>query len=147
MQKKLHLLPYRFQAVGWTVALLSSAVIIGGMLFVKKPFFQNDYAIVGLIFLIIGVFIVGFSREKLEDEFTMHLRVSSAMTSMLVIFGLWLVTKLATPFLARLVKSDFFINIHLIISFLTSFVAVFVLYLALFKIRLASIDRKSAYEE
>ena len=87
------------------------------------------------------------SREKVEDEFTLHLQVSSAMTSLLVVFCLWILKTVASVFLVRLLPLEVFGPIQIALNCLTGFVAIFVLYLALFKIRLAIFNKESAYEE
>lgn len=145
--KKLYLLPHRFQLVGWIMAAAAALCVASALLLTKTPFLESLPAILGTVFLVIGLFVVGFSREKTEDEFTLHLRVSSAVTSLLVVFGFWILKTVASVFLVRLLPLEVFGPIQTALNCLTGFVAIFVLYLALFKIRLAIFNKESAYEE
>ena len=145
--KKLYLLPHRFQLVGWIVAAAAAVCVAGALLLSKVPYLESLPAILGTVFLVAGLFLVGFSREEVEDEFTLHLRVSSAVTALLVVFGLWILKTVASVFLVRLLPLEVLGPLQIALNFLTGFVAIFVLYLALFKIRLAFFNKQSAYEE
>ena len=145
--KKLFLLPHCFQLVGWIVAALAAVCVVCALLLAKTPYLENAPAIIGTVLLVAGLFLVGFSREKVEDEFTLHLRVSSALTALLVVFVLWMLKTVSSVILVRLLPMEMFGRIQIALNFLTGFVAVFVLYLVLFKIRLARFNTKSAYEE
>ena len=91
------------------------------------------------------------SREKVEDEFTLHLRVSSALTSLLVVFVLWILKSIANVFLVRLLPMEVFGEVfgpvQIVLNFLTGFVAIFVIYLTMFKIRLARFNQKEGTHE
>ena len=145
--KKLFLLPHCFQLVGWIVAALAAVCVVCALLLAKTPYLENAPAIIGTVLLVAGLFLVGFSREKTEDEFTLHLRVSSALTALLVVFFLWILNTIVTVFLVRFLPLEVFGPIEIALDCLTGFVAVFVLYLVLFKIRMAHFNKKSAYEE
>ena len=147
LEKKVFLLPHRFQLLGWIVSAAAAVCVAGALLLTKTPYLENLPAILGTVSLVAGLFLVGFSREKTEDEFTLHLRVSSAVTALLIVFGLWILKTVASVILARLLPLEVFGPIQIFLNFLTGFVAIFVLYLALFKIRLAIFNKKSAYEE
>ena len=90
-KKKFFLLPYPCKIAGIVISL------IGILLFVVFCFLKHDdmnfmsYLIRSLFVLYVGVYLIGFSREKREDEFTLYLRTNSALISMLVIFGLKIV--------------------------------------------------------
>lgn len=146
-QKKMYLLPNRFQLVGWIIAAAAAAVVVAALRLTKTPYLESLPAVLGTMCFEAGLFLVGFSREKQEDEFTLYLRVRSAMNALLIVFALWLVKMVATPFLVRLVGADSFARIAVILNWMTGYVGVFVLYLALFKIRLARYNKESAYEE
>ncbi|MBQ9477694.1 MAG: hypothetical protein IJU63_07935 [Bacteroidales bacterium] len=141
------LLPHRFQTVGWILAGVSAAGLAGALLFVHAPFSANSFALIAYLLLLVGLFVVGFSREQVEDEFTMNLRSSSVLTALLVIFGLHLVYQLALFILPRILNPSQFAEIALTASRLTGFTAVFVLYLVLFKIRLARFTQKEGTHE
>ena len=145
--KKLLLLPNCFQLVGWIVAAAAAVCLVCTLLLSKTPFLESLAAVLGTVVLVAGLFLVGFSREKTEDEFTLHLRVSSALTALLVVFVLWILKTIVIVFLVRFLPLEVFGPIHITLNCLTGFVAVFVLYLVLFKIRLAHFNKKSAYEE
>ena len=69
------------------------------------------------------------------------------MTALLVVFGLWILKTVASVILVRLLPLEVFGPLQNALYFLTGYVAIFVLYLVLFKIRLAIFNKKSAYEE
>ena len=141
------MLPNCFQLVGWIVAAAAAVCLVCTLLLSKTPFLESLPAGLGTVVLVAGLFLVGFSREKTEDEFTLHLRVSSALTALLVVFVLWMLKTVSSVILVRLLPMEMFGRIQIALNFLTGFVAVFVLYLVLFKIRLARFNTKSAYEE
>ncbi len=145
--KKLFLLPHRFQLVGWIVAAAAAVCVAGTLLLTKTPYLESLPAILGTVFLVAGLFLVGFSREEVEDEFTLHLRVSSALTSLLVLFVLWILKSIANVFLVRFLPLEVFGPIQITLNLLTGFVAIFVIYLAMFKIRLARFNQKEGTHE
>ena len=87
-QKKVFLLPYKCQVVGWFIAGAALLVMIGSFFFGLDAMLLVRFQIYGMLFLYVGCFLVGFSREKTEDEFTLYLRTSSALTALLVICAL-----------------------------------------------------------
>lgn len=149
--KKLLLLPNCFQLVGWIVAAAAAVCLVCTLLLSKTPFLESLPAVLGTVVLVAGLFLVGFSREKTEDEFTLHLRVSSALTSLLVVFVLWILKSIANVFLVRLLPMEVFGEVfgavQIVLNFLTGFVAIFVIYLAMFKIRLARFNQKEGTHE
>ena len=148
-QKKIYLLPHRCQTVGWIIA---GVAILG----ISTSFFLGldsiqliRFMIYGFLLLYLGLFLVGFSREKTEDEFTLHLRTSSALMAMFVIcalrflFNLVLSTLWAVELLGKEGHDIFkdLMNENL------SFGSVFILYLILYKIRLARYNKEVENEE
>ena len=87
-QKKVFLLPYKCQVVGWFIAGAALLVMVGTFFFGLESMLLLRFQISGIRFLYLGCFLIGFSREKTEDEFTLYLRTSSALTSLLVICAL-----------------------------------------------------------
>ena len=89
-----------------------------------------------------GLFLIGFSREKREDEFTLHLRTSSALTAMLVFFGL----KILLTFVKGFIRwKDVISNgglVENVFDELTDLSMVFFLYLIIYKIRLARFNKE-----
>jgi len=109
------LLPHKFKRIGWLILLPST---IGGLILLLtgvediplkttvfavryEPFMGTDQSfqfihtdisgtLVGILFLI-GALLVGFSREKNEDEFIEQLRLSSLLWAVLLNYTLLLV--------------------------------------------------------
>ncbi len=102
--KKNYLFPHRFRVIGWVLAIVAvAAEVIGKIWFphlkFKVPalyydgvfeFFSDDpmpqgFFVMGtsslltlvLVVLCIGMIFIGFSKEKVEDEFVSHIREQS----------------------------------------------------------------------
>ena len=148
-QKKVFLLPYKCQVVGWFIAGAALLVMIGAFFFGLDDMLLVRFQIYGLLFLYVGCLLVGFSREKTEDEFTLYLRTSSALTALLVICALR--TLLATIFvihdLSGPLEKDAHDMIKKAIDGFTGFGSVLFLYLILYKIRLGRYNKEGADEE
>ena len=148
-QKRIFLLPHRCQFIGWIIAGVSLLVMITSVLLGLESIQLVHFQLYGFLFLYLGLFLVGFSREKTEDEFTLHLRTSSALTAMLVIFALnfllWLVISmlLVTGVIGR-EGYDFVMKL---VNENTGFGTVFILYLILYKVRLARYNKEVEHEE
>ena len=146
-QKKVFLLPYRCQIAGRVIALVGLLALIASM--ILTPFQKMDsHAVIhcylySTVILFVGLYLIGFSREKQEDEFTLHLRTSSALTAMLVIFGL----KIVLAFVSGILEAKGVVSKDGIFSDFvdawTSLGTVFFLYLILYKIRLARFNKES----
>ena len=102
-----------------------------------------------MLFLYVGCFLIGFAREKTEDEFTLYLRTSSALTAMLAICALRLL--LSTVFAIFELSGPMEKGIHDVlkdaINGFTGFGSVLFLYLILYKIRLGRYNKEVADEE
>ena len=157
-RKKIWLLPYGFQVAGWIIAGVSLIFIVFGTLFSIKPPVESDVAVAGALFLFIGLFLVGLSREKQEDEFTIFLRTRSALTSVIIMFGLNFLFVIAFAALAGAasyseVVHDNVFNSQSFADFFkgfrrhTGYGDAFILYLILYKIRLAIYKRGARDEE
>ena len=146
-QKKIFLLPYRCQIVGRVLAIIGLLAWIAFM--ILTPFnVMDDHALIhchlySVAILFLGLYLIGFSREKQEDEFTLHLRTSSALTAMLVIFGL----KIVLAFVSGILEGKGIISKDGILSDVledtTDLGSVFILYLIIYKIRLARFNKES----
>lgn len=151
-QKKLFLLPYRCQVAGRVVAIIG---LLAWLVSIVLTVIHHDtdtiqifrWHLYSLLILTVGLYLIGFSREKQEDEFTLHLRTSSALTAMLVIFGLQIVLSFVSGYLEMkgLVSKDGIF--HDLVDEWTSLGRVFILYLVIYKIRLARFKKESGHEE
>ena len=141
-QKKLFLLPYRFQTVGCILAGIGLIMWIIPFLAGFESKTTIHWALYGTLVISVGLFLIGFSREKREDEFTLHLRTSSALTAMLVIFGLKiLLTDVTSYFLWKEVISKDGMVMDMVDE-VTDLGMVFFLYLIIYKIRLARFNKE-----
>ncbi len=152
------LLPYRFQVAGWIIIGLSFIIVICGTLFSIKPPVESDVVVVGASILFIGLFLIGLSREKQEDEFTIFLRTRSALTAVVIMFGLNILFVIVFSALAGAapyseVVHDNVFNSQSFADFFngfrrhTGYGDAFILYLILYKIRLAIYKRGARDEE
>ena len=146
-QKKIFLLPYRCQIIGRVIALVGllswiATMILSTFLKMDSNTLIHCYLYSTLV-LFVGLYLIGFSREKREDEFTLHLRTSSALTAMLVIFGLKIVLTFVVHYLQwkGIISKDGFASDTF--EGMTSLGSVFFLYLIIYKIRLARFNKES----
>ena len=149
-QKKVFLLPYKCQVVGWFIVGAALLAMVGSFFFIAfEDILLLRFQIYGLLFLYVGCLLVGFSREKTEDEFTLYLRTSSALTAMLAICALRLL--LSTVFAVFELSGPMEKGIHDMlkdaINGFTGFGSVLFLYLILYKIRLGRYNKEGADEE
>ena len=150
-QKKIFLLPYRCQIAGRVIAIIGLlACIASFVLTVTQRDMDSIQSFRWLLYstaiLYVGLYLIGFSREKQEDEFTLHLRTSSALTAMLVIFGLKIVLSFVSGYLEMkgiVSKDGMFSDM---VDEWTSLGAVFILYLIIYKFRLARFNMRMARE-
>ena len=101
--KKNYLFPHRFKAIGWVITGITLAATVASFVFdwnpdLKMPALYDDWTTGGhffrmaesslvtfiMIFMTIGLVLVGFSREKVEDEFVRQLRERSLVWATLV---------------------------------------------------------------
>ena len=148
-QKKVFLLPYKCQVVGWFIAGAALLVMVGSFFFGLESTLLFRFQIYGILFLYLGCFLIGFSREKTEDEFTLYLRTSSALTALLVICALrfLLHTVLAILQFSGPLEKDFHDMLKEVFDGFASFGSVLFLYLLLYKIRLSRYNKEVADEE
>lgn len=146
-KKKILLLPHRYQAVGWVVAGVALLGMIATAFFNLELMQLLRYQISGVLLLFLGLFLVGFSQEKAEDEFTIHIRTSSALASLLIIcalkilLGLLFVVLRMTEVIGE--EDNDFVKDLIDLDF----GSVFILYLILYKLRLRRYNRKAGHEE
>ncbi len=124
-------------------------VMVGSFFFGLDDMQLLHYQIYGILFLYLGCFLVGFAREKAEDEFTLYLRTSSALTALLVICALrfLLHTVLAILEFSGPLEKDFHDLLKDAFDGFASFGSVFILYLILYKIRLCRYNKEVVDEE
>ena len=151
-QKKLFLLPYRCQIAGRIIALIG---LLAWFVSLVMTAVHHDmetiqlfrWHLYSILILYVGLYLIGFSREKQEDEFTLHLRTSSALTAMLVIFGLKIILSFVLGFLQMkdLIAKDGIVKD--LADSATSLTSIFFLYLIIYKIRRGRFNRESSHEE
>ena len=154
-QKKLYLLPHRCQLIGWILVGVSLVFVICSILILENEDEQFTYAAGGMIISFIGLLLAGLSREKQEDEFTVFLRTRSALTAVLalkVIIALIAVTLTELTHLHLIGEEVFVNNRSVAVPFLslkemTGYGGAFILYLLLYKIRLARYYKEVNDEE
>jgi hypothetical protein len=157
-QKKLYLLPHRCQLIGWILVGVSLVFAVGCLLFIKGQSDRETYAGLGVILSFIGLSLAGLSRERQEDEFTVFLRTRSALTAVAFMFALKVVIALIAVTLTELthlhlIGEEVFVNNRSVaIPFLslkemTGYGGAFILYLLLYKIRLARYYKEVNDEE
>lgn len=113
--KLIYLLPYSFKKVGWLLFLASVILLVLGMMlnldssyftfrvfsvYSSKLFGPSDwfaihpeevaYTVVSCLFITGALFIM-FSKEKVEDEFIMSIRMNALMWAVLIHFTLLLI--------------------------------------------------------
>ena len=111
--KKNYLFPHRFRIIGWVLAIVA---VVGYLCFpefhFKMPslyfdtFFDDENESgffrmatanslsIAMILLTIGLLFIGFSKEKVEDEFVQYLRAQSLIWATYVTAILFIVTTL-----------------------------------------------------
>ena len=157
-QKKLYLLPHRCQLIGWILVGDSLVFAVGCLLFIKGQSDREPYAGLGVILSFIGLFLAGLSRERQEDEFTVFLRTRSALTAVAFMFALKVVIALIAVTLTalthlHLIGEEVFVNNRsvavpfLSLKEMTGYGGAFILYLLLYKIRLARYYKEVNDEE
>ena len=157
-QKKLYLLPHRFQLIGWILVGVSLVFAVGCLLFIKGQSDRETYAGLGVILSFIGLSLAGLSRERQEDEFTVFLRTRSALTAVAFMFAMRILLVLIIVTMGMLTSLNvigeevFMDNRTVALSFKsllkpTGFSGAFVLYLLLYKIRLARYYKEVNDEE
>ena len=111
-----------------------------------------------MIISFIGLLLAGLSREKQEDEFTVFLRTRSALTAVAFMFALKVVIALIAVTLTalthlHLIGEEVFVNNRsvavpfLSLKEMTGYGGAFILYLLLYKIRLARYYKEVNDEE
>ena len=148
-QKKVYLLPHRYQTIGWIVACVALLTMAVSCFLESGSAINTRFLLFGLLLLYIGLFFVGFSREKTEDEFTLHLRTSSALIALLIICAIRIILKLIISILISVgvIDNDLHEIIRDPVNEITGFASVFILYLILFKIRLSRYNNEEDNEE
>src|SRR5690606_12286786 len=138
------LLPHRFKVIGWWILIPAFGLGVlhsitefeaewlharvfafwSDNLFAQGHFFQRyetniTATIIGVV-LVLGGLLVGFSREKVEDEYIANLRLTSLMWAVWVNYLLLLVALLfiwGLPFLTVMVYNMFTVLVIFIVRF------------------------------
>ena len=109
--KKNYLFPHYFQWIGWAIVIASFVALLLGLIndtTIRMPalneevFFDDDnesgffsmvessmYSI-AMPLLIIGLIFIGFSKERVEDEFVQYIRSQSLIWSTYISAGLFI---------------------------------------------------------
>ena len=89
---KTPLFPHRFQCIGWVV--FAVGVALGAYSVVKG--FDGSYILnnITIISIIVGGLLATCSREKIEDEMTQQLRLSSLLTALYINYAALIVCAL-----------------------------------------------------
>jgi hypothetical protein len=153
--KKNYLFPHRFQMVGWVLAIAAVAAYVAEQIWFpnfrfKMPAvyydgvyeFMDDYSPHGffvmgtstpltLIFsvLTIGLIFIGFSKEKIEDEFVHHLREQSLVWATYVTAAMFIFATLTI-----------YGSTYMLVPYLVFFVFL-ILFIAKFKIALLRFNK------
>lgn len=114
---KNYLFPHRFQMAGWVLAIVAVAVFVVQQLWFPNFYFKmpslyfdvlfdddnesgffrmartNTYSL-AMPVLTIGLLFIGFSKEKVEDEFVQHLRSQSLIWATYITAILFIVSTL-----------------------------------------------------
>ena len=138
-QKKLFLLPHCFQRIGLILTVVSTIVFFWAVF--SSEDMLNNVTVIAYAFAFLGLFFVGVAKEKVEDEFTLFTRTRSALTAIAVMFGLNILLAL-TVFAAKVFSAnvtDGSLLIRFVDSFteMTGYGGAFILYILLYKFRLA----------
>ena len=89
---KTPLFPHRFQCIGWVV--FAVGVALGAYSVIKG--FDGSYLLnnITIISIIVGGLLATCSREKIEDEMTQQLRLSSLLTALYINYAALIVCSL-----------------------------------------------------
>lgn len=127
------LLPNKYKVLGWIIFLIAAALHIVVNLF-ELPFLKVEFQLIkgyewadasGLdeiifSFVLIGLLLISFAKEKNEDEYISFLRLKSWQWAVLISYGIlffanWLIY--GTMYLAFMVYNMFTVLLAFIIKF------------------------------
>ena len=138
-QKKLFLLPHCFQRIGLILTVVSTIVFFWAVF--SSEDMLNNVTVIAYAFAFLGLFFVGVAKEKVEDEFTLFTRTRSALTAIAVMFGLNILLALivftAKVFSANVTDGSLLIKFVDSFTEMTGYGGAFILYILLYKFRLA----------
>ena len=138
-QKKLFLLPHCFQRIGLVLTVVSTIVFFWAVF--SSEDMLNNVTVIAYAFAFLGLFFVGVAKEKVEDEFTLFTRTRSALTAIAVMFGLNILLALivftAKVFSANVTDGSLLIRFVDSFTEMTGYGGAFILYILLYKFRLA----------
>lgn len=93
------------------------------------------------LFIFLGIFLMGLSREKQEDEFTIYLRTRSALTAIAIMFGLRILFAIVFALFSishsEQLNDGIWKDLWKSSEGLTNYGGAFLLYFIIYKIRLA----------
>ena len=148
-QKKIYLLPHCFQRIGLILTVVSTIVFFWALF--SSEDMLNNISVIAYAFAFLGLFFIGLAKEKVEDEFTLFTRTRSALTAIAVMFGLNIVMALIV-FIAKVFSVGEPANGQLLVRLtkafkeLTGYGGAFILYILLFKFRLARYKARMEHE-
>ena len=157
-QKKVFLMPYPVQIAGWVLAGVSLLVFVGSWVFTPSYRPKAD-PVTWMSFIFLGLFLVGLSKEKVEDEFTVFMRTRSALTAISVAVAIRIVFALIFTSLAAWahfgpnesleawLDTESHFRMTKVAKEMTGYGGAFLLYLIIYKIRLARYRKESRTEE
>lgn len=104
--KPVPLLPYRFKWLGLLMAVVGIAIGIAVLYFDFRPdwltiethpdmLFMNTQNLIdemAVTLLVVGLMMIAFSREHVEDEFVAHIRLQSMLWSFAIYYSIILLT-------------------------------------------------------
>jgi hypothetical protein len=154
MRKNL-LLPHGFKTIGWILLIPSFIVgvaIASGLLDLNKlakslnlvnkteefafttPF-ERGVDTIAILGIVIGVLFVACSREKIEDEFTSHIRLDALMLAFYIYFGVVVLITLI------------FYDLNFVMLMTYSVPGFMVLFLTIFRLKMWRLRKEGANEE
>lgn len=157
-QKKVFLMRYQVQITGWVLTGVSLLVLAVSWI-ITPDYRPKADPVTWLSLTYIGLFLVGLSKEKVEDEFTVFMRTRSALTAIALMLAIRIV--LALTFTTLVMWAEFKPSENLrvwldterhaqmleVFNKITGYGGAFLLYLIIYKIRLARYRKESRIEE
>ena len=86
------LFPHAFQKVGWVI--FAVGILCGA--YIELARFDSSYTLnnVAIIGIVVGALLATCSREKVEDEMTLQMRLDSLLVALYINYGLLIVASL-----------------------------------------------------
>ncbi len=161
MKKKVFLMPHQVQIAGWVLAGVSLLVFVGSCIFTPAYQAKAD-PVTWFSLMFVGLFLVGLSKEKVEDEFTVFMRTRSALTAIALMFairivialtlalaltGTWVTSAASHERFIAWYDTESHARMLKVFKEITGYGGAFMLYLIIYKIRLIRYRKESRIEE